>query len=371
MSSSNKWQIEWPLAVAAFTTAFFLLFGKTIFLSSLNNPLIFSAASLVLFVVILIAAFRVVHHAEELAEIFGEPLGTLILTLSVIIIEVMMLSSVMLIGEANPTLVRDTMFSIIMLVLNGLAGLCILLGGWKYREQNYNLQGANAYLAVLIPMSLLVLVLPIYTNSTPVPTLSGFQSIAVVIISLGLYLAFLFIQTARHSSYFKEPEPSGEPLLLSKQKIKHPSHSLGHALYLVSYLICVVLLSKKFAYPVNYIIETLHAPTILGGLIVAILVLSPEALAAIRASMENRLQRSTNLLLGSVLASISLTVPAVLLIGLFTNVELILGLRPADAVLLAVTFAVSMITFSSGKSNILLGIVHLVLFATYLLLIFD
>src|SRR3984885_14184871 len=195
---------EWILGVAFATTALFLLFGKG-WLADLSNPLWFALMLVWLFAVIMAAAFAVVHHAESLAIRLGEPLGTLVLTLSVIGIEVMMISAVMLTGEGKPALARDAMFGVVMIVLNGMIGLALVLGGLRHHEQEYNLRGANSFLSLIVPLTVLGLVLPNFTEASPGPTLSAFQSIFLAVMSIGIYAIFLIIQNRRHREYFVKP----------------------------------------------------------------------------------------------------------------------------------------------------------------------
>jgi Ca2+:H+ antiporter len=372
---------DWPLLVVVATTLLFLLFGKG-WLAELGNPLWLVLMFGWLFGAILWAALKVVHHADMLAETLGEPYGTLILTLSVISIEVLMISALMLAGDNNPTLARDTMFAVVMIVLNGMVGLTLLLGALRHGEQSYNLQGANAYLSVIIPLALLSLVLPDFTQSTPVRTLSGFQSLFLILASLALYGTFLAIQTVRHRWYFRGAEPAtpgdaeaaAEPAAEPGADHQHGAHEPGpvafHAILLLAYLIPVVLLAKKIAIPIDYGIETLALPAALGGFVVAVLVLTPEAVGAVRSALANRLQRAVNIFLGSVLATIGLTVPAVLTISLVTGRAVELGLDPTDVLMLFITLLVSVVTFSAARTNLLQGVVHLILFGAYLMLIF-
>jgi Ca2+:H+ antiporter len=365
---------EWLLGAAFATTALFLLFGKG-WLADLSNPLWFTLMLVWLFGIIMSSAFAVVHHAECLAVRLGEPLGTLVLTLSVIGIEVMMISAVMLTGEGKPALARDTMFGIVMIVLNGMVGLALLLGGLRHHEQDYNLQGANSFLSLIVPLTVLGLVLPNFTKASAGPTFSAFQSVFLALMSIGIYILFLIIQNWRHRDYFMKPAPG--------QALEHrhgsaPAHAADietnsityHALFLVMYLLPVVVLAEEIALPIDHGIEVLHAPLALGGFLVAALILSPESLSATRAALANDLQRSINILLGSVLAWIGLTIPAVLSIGLVTGKTIVLGLDPADSVLLVLTLAVCGLTFTSNRTNVLLGAVHLLLFLAYLMLIF-
>jgi Ca2+:H+ antiporter len=367
---------EWILGVAFATTALFLLFGKG-WLADLSNPLWFALMLVWLFAVIMAAAFAVVHHAESLAIRLGEPLGTLVLTLSVIGIEVTMISAVMLTGEGKPTLARDAMFGVAMIVLNGMVGVALLLGGLRHHEQEYNLQGANSFLSLIVPLTVLGLVLPNFTEASPGPTLSAFQSIFLAVMSIGIYGLFLIIQNRRHREYFIRPgmgkAGAGPHVETASAHADHgPTYSLTyHATLLVLYLLPIIVLAEEIALPIDHGIEVLHAPMALGGFLVAALILSPESLSATRAALGNDLQRSINILLGSVLASIGLTIPAVLTIGLLTGKTVMLGLGPADSILLVLSLATCGLTFTSNRTNVLMGAVHLLLFLAYVMLIFE
>lgn len=354
------------LGISLATTAAFALFGKTMF-AAMANPFLLALIFAWLFAVVLGSALAVVRHADRIAEFLGEPYGTLVLTLSVTAIEVMSISAVMLHGENNPTLVRDTLFAIVMIILGGMVGVSLIAGGWRHREQHYNLQGANAYLGVIIPMAALPLSLPNFTTTTPGPTLSVPQEMFVVLTSVGLYVAFLFIQTGRHRGYFASAEDGEE----------HSGAALGigrlgwHVALLLAYILPVVFLAEQLAHPLDYLIETLHMPTAIGGVAIAMLVATPEAIGATRAAMANRLQRSINISLGSVLSTIGLTVPMMLAISYLTQHEVYLGLTSANDLLLAITLMVSIVTFASGRTNVLQGAVHIVLFAAFVMLIFQ
>jgi Ca2+:H+ antiporter len=256
-----------------------------------------------------------------------------------------------------------------MIVLNGMVGLSLLVGGLRYREQTYNLRGANAFLAVIVPLAVLGLVLPNFTQSSPGPTLSPLQAVFLIVMSIGLYGVFLAIQNVRHRDYFQPPASDADI------DVGHADHEVRSVAYhtplLLIYLVPIVLLAKQIALPINYGIHVLRAPPALGGFLVSVLVLSPESLSAVRAALANQLQRSVNLLLGSVLASIGLTIPAVLTIGFITDQTVILGLDPVDMTLLLLTLVLSLMTFASARTNVLLGAVHLLLFLSYLMLIFE
>jgi len=358
---------EFPLLVGLGTIAIFLVVGSDLNeLTSRTLPLL--GVFVWLFAVILWSAMCVVRHADCLAIKFGEPYGTLILTLSAISIEVVVISTAMLHGANNPTLGRDAIFAVIMIALNGLVGLSLMLGGLRYREQHYNIQGVNAYLNVIMALAVLGLVLPNFTISTSGPTFSTEQEIFFSVVSLLLYAIFLLIQTLRHRGYFLD---------VKETATKHSPHHLArirstgfHALMMLLYLAAVIFLAEKFAVPLDNSIEQFHMPQAFGGAVIAALVLSPEGLGGITASLHNQLQRSINILFGSVLATIGLTIPAVLMIGLLTKRSVSLGVQGGNLPLLLLTLAVSVVTFTSRKTNVLQGCIHLLLFAVFVLLIF-
>ena len=337
-------------------------------MGGLSSPLWLGLIFAWLFGVVLGAIFCVVRHAEHLAIRLGEPYGTLILTLAVTTIEVISISSMMLHESDNSTLVRDTLFAVVMIILNGMVGLSLLLGGWRHREQQYNLQGANAYLSVIVPLAVLSLMLPTYTVTTPGPTLSMAQEAFLAFTAVGLYAVFLAIQTNRHRTYFTLGDSAEEG-----HETPHtaPRSLTAHTVLLMAYMLPVVFLAEQLAQPVDHLIEAVHAPVALGGLIIATLVATPEAIGAVRAARANHLQRSVNISLGSVLATIGLTVPTMLVISHLTGKRIVLGLQHANLVLLPLTLIVSIITFASGRTNILQGAVHLLLFALYVVLIFQ
>ena len=310
---------------------------------------------------ILWAAFGVTKHADCLAIMLGEPYGTLLLTVAVTGMEVVMIVAVTVNGGDNPTLARDTMFAVIMIQLNGLIGLTLLIGGLRHREQYFNLRGNTAFLAVIVVLSGITLILP---RVAPMP--DWFLGAAAVV----LYGTFLAIQTMRHQGYFKHPEEddgdSGESDHGHPVALRSKSY---HVLFLLLTMLPVVLLAKKFAVLIDFGVEEIGAPIGLGGLIIAILVLSPEVMSAIKAAYGNKLQRSDNIVLGSALATIGLTVPGVLLASLFTGTKVELGLDDAGLFLISITLVVSMINAAAGRTNVMQGVIHLTLFATFLLIL--
>jgi Ca2+:H+ antiporter len=360
----SLWRREWSLLLSYGTAAVFYVFHQQM-LERMESPLWAALAFAWLFAVILQSAFAVVRHSESLASLVGEPFGTLILTFAITAIEVMMIAAVMLTGPPVSFLARDTMFAVVMIVFNGMAGVALLLGGLRYHEQTYNLQGANAFLAVIVPLAVIGLVLPNFTVSGQGPTLSTMHEIFLIFMSLALYGVFLAIQTLSHRKYFLGPDES----------TGHAEHEVRsaqwHGTLLVANIVPIILLSKQIALPIEFGVNLFNAPEAVVGFLVAVLVLSPESLAAVRAALANQIQRSINLLLGSVLASISLTIPAVLAIGLLTERTVVLGLAPVDTIMLLLTLGLSTLTFASGRTNVLLGAVHLLLFLAYLMLIFE
>ncbi|MFW2391903.1 MAG: calcium:proton antiporter [Methyloceanibacter sp.] len=359
-----------PAIAGILTTIVFFAFGDT-FLADLSNHLRTVVLFAFLFGVMMWCAFAVVTHADAVAEYLGEPYGTLILTLSVIVIEVALLASIMIHGENNPTLARDAMFATLMIVLNGMVGIALLIGALRYWEQDYNLAGARSFLVVITALSVFALILPNYTKTPPDPINAPGKAWMFLAVTLLFYGVFLAIQTLRHRAFFDEP---AEAVAASPKRgdRKATTGSLAyHVAMLILSLLPVVLLAEYLAVIVDYGIEDLDLPDELGGILIAILVLAPEALTAFHAALANRLQRAVNVCLGSALSTIGLTIPAVLLIGMVTGRDVHLGLTGTETVLLVLTLFISGLTFGGGRTNVLQGVVHLLLFFVYILLIFS
>ncbi len=364
----RSWRGEWALPVI-----FVIFVVGEVFKSPISNNQVGAAGEILAFAGFfggaLLGAFSVVRHAEALAHRFGEPYGTLILTISAITIEVVVIATIMLHGTNNPKIARDTMYSVVMIVLAGVVGFSLLSGGLRHREQGYNLQGASTFLSVLLPLSVLSLVWPRFTRSTASGELSVGKAWFIMIGSVALYIIFLGVQTIRHRGYFTVPSEA-ETHGGAEGAASRAGWSF-HAVMLVLCLLFVVLLAELFSLPLDIGLDQLELPVGLGAFAVAALILAPESVAAIRAAHANQMQRAVNLSLGTVLATISLTAPAVLAIDLFTHHPVLLGLDPANAALMVLTLGVSIITFSSGRTNMLQGAVHLLLFVAYLVLIFS
>jgi Ca2+:H+ antiporter len=315
-------------------------------------------------IVLVATVFAAVHHAEVVAHRTGEPFGTLILAVAVTVIEVALIVSVMVAAPAEKAgLARDTVFAAVMIVCNGIVGLCLLWGGARHHEQGFQIHGASAALAVLAALTTLTLILPNVATTAPGPVFSTSQLIFEGIVSLVLYGAFVFIQTVRHRDYFLMAEGGGE-----EDHAPPPSNSaaaLSAFLLLIS-LVAVVGLAKSLTPTIETAVARLEVPKAVVGIIIAALVLLPEGLAALRAARANRLQTSLNLALGSALASIGLTIPAVAVVSIVLDQPLVLGLDAKDQVLLALTLLVGVITLGTGRTTVLQGIVHLVIFAVFL-----
>jgi Ca2+:H+ antiporter len=314
--------------------------------------------------VILWCAFGVIAEADHLAERLGEPLGTLVLTLSIVVIEVMLISAVMLGADASPTVGRDTMFAVMMIVLNGVVGLALLVGGLHHHEQSYSLPGASAYLSVIIPLTTIAFVLPSVTSSTPDGTLTTGQAVPIAVFTLVLYIVFLVLQTGRHRGFFEGAEPAHAPRADSDGVARH-------AVLLVATLLPIVLLSKSLGKILDHGISAFGAPLALGGLLIAMIVFTPEGVSALRAAYHNELQRTVNLCLGACLSTVGLTLPAVVAIGLVTGERVVLGLDPTGMVLVGLTLLLSVVTFSGPRTTVLEGAVHLLVFCVYVVLIFS
>lgn len=312
------------------------------------------------------AIFAAVHHAEIIADSTGEPYGTLVLTAAVTLIELALIVSIMLSGDGSPELARDTVYSVVMIVCNGLVGACLLAGGLRFREQSFDITSASIYLAVLIVLATLTLILPNYTRAVPGPVYSNSQLLFVSIAAIALYLVFLYTQTIRHTEYFAE---AGDPAAADHPPAPLLSLFLSGILLILS-ITAVVLLAKKFASLVDRALIEAGAPPTVIGVLIALIILLPEGMAALRAARRDELQRSLNLALGSSLATIGLTIPAVAALNLILQQKLVLGLESKETVLLVMTFAASMLTFGTGKTNILFGFLHLVLFGTFMFLAF-
>jgi Ca2+:H+ antiporter len=309
------------------------------------------------------AVIAAVHHAEVVAHRVGEPFGTLVLAISITVIEVALILSVMIAGKGETSAVaRDTIYAAVMIICNGVLGICVFLGGLAHREQSFRIEGAGPGLAALMAMAGLTLVLP---DFTPAGAYSTLQLEFVAVVSLVLWCVFIVFQTMRHRDYFlpvlqEDPDAHANP--------PSPSETWASFGLLLVSLVAVVGLAKMLSPTVESAIDAAGAPKETIGIVIALLVLMPEGTAAVRAARADRVQTSMNLAIGSALASIGLTVPVVVTAAVAFGLPLVLGLEPKDIGLLALTFIVSAVTLGTGRTTMMQGAVHLVLFAAFLFL---
>ena len=314
---------------------------------------------------LLACVLAAVHHAEVVAHRVGEPYGTFLLALAVTVIEVGLIVSLMISGGAATTaLARDTVFAAVMIILNGIVGLCLLLGAHRHHEQTFTLTGVSASLATLAAIVTLTLVLPNYTLTTPGPVYSASQLAFIAVVSLVLYGTFVLVQTVRHRDYFLPQDARGDADAHAERPDARTT--VISTVLLLACLAAVVLIGKSLAPRIEQVVASLGAPVALVGIIIAAVVLLPEGLAAVRAARANRLQTSLNLALGSALATIGLTIPAVAMVSLATGWTLTLGIDLKSTVLLMLSLMVATLSLGTGRTTVLQGVVHLVIFAVYL-----
>jgi Ca2+:H+ antiporter len=312
------------------------------------------------------AVFAAVHHAEIIALRVGEPFGTLVLALAVTVIEASLIVALMLSGgEAASALARDTVFATVMIICNGVVGLCLLLGALRYRVLEFRVEGTNPVLSVLATLATLTLVLPRFTTTTPGPSFSSAQLVFVGIVSIALYAVFVFVQTVRHREYFLPVDTSSE-----ESHVEPPSAAVAWVSFslLMLSLVAVVGLAKSLSPSIGAAVENASVPHAVVGIAIALMVLLPETWAAARAALRNRMQTSFNLALGSALATIGLTIPVVAATALMLGLSIDLGLPDKEIGLLALTLLISAMTLSRGRATVLQGAVHLVLFVVFLFL---
>ena len=317
-------------------------------------------------VILIGAVVAAVHHAEVVAHRVGEPFGTLVLAVAVTVIEVSLIISLMTSGGGDAaTLARDTVFAAIMIILNGIVGICLLAGGVRHHEQAFGLKGVSAALCVLAAMATLSLILPNYTLSAAGPFFTTSQLIFTAVVSLVLYGTFVLIQTVRHRDYFLPAADIGEDEDSHAEPPTNAQAMLAFGM-LVLALISVVLLAKALAPTLEAAVLGAGLPIALVGVAIAALVLAPESLAAVNAARRNRLQTSLNLALGSALATIGLTIPSVAIASLYLELPIALGIDAREITLLALSMIVAVLSLGTGRTTVLQGVVHLLIFATFL-----
>lgn len=329
----------------------------------LSNAISNTAMDLLLTGSLIVSVLAGVHHAEVVAHKVGEPYGTLILAFAITTIEVSLIVSLMIAGgESTHALARDTVFAAVMIILTGIIGVCLVSGGVRHHEQSFGKYGVNAALVTLTAISVLTLILPNYTTTVPGPKYNNSQLIFVGIISLVLYGVFVLVQTQRHREYF---------LPASAEEYAHAEKPTGKVtmlslLLLIISLTMVVMLAKKLSPTIEKVLSDLGAPQSLLGVIIALVILLPEGLAALKAARKNRLQTSLNLALGSALASIGLTIPAVAIVSIYASLPVTLGIDAKSTLLLVLSLFSVSLSFNTGRTTIMQGVVLLVLFAVYI-----
>jgi len=362
------------LAVAWVTTILFLTVGHE-YVTHPPNAAVAVGAFILILGAIMVAAFGVVRHAEHLAENLGEPFGTLLLTLTVVVIEVVLIASIMLGPGGSATIGRDSLFAVMMIIINGVLGLTILLGALKFGPQHYNLEGASIYIAMIAALSLVTLVLASFLSSTTDGSLVPLQSLGIALLSAALYGFFLYMQTGADRALFQQPAPdrSAEAPRSSPaaEHEKAPRNELIlRAAILITTVLPIILLAHDLGVLVDRGIVLTGAPVALGGVIIAIIVFTPEAVTAVRAALANENQRALNLGLGAFVSTVGLTIPAILVIGLVTGQPVILGESPGNMVLICITLVMTVITYFAPRTTAVHGAVHLMLFGVYGILLF-
>ena len=348
----------WPKTVPVAAATLLLLAGWLP-----GGPLLTAATT----VLLLAAVVAAVHHAEVVAHRVGEPFGTLVLALAITAIEVALIVSLMLAGGAEKAaLARDTIYATVMIISSGVIGICLLLGSLRHREQAFRIEGAGPALAALSTLATLILILPLFTVSAPGASYSKTQLVFVATSSLLVWAAFVFFQTVRHRDYFlPESDPSNEAVHAAPPSTRETWTSF---VLLVIALVAVVGLAKLISPAIEAAVVAAGFPRAIVGIIIAIVVLLPEGVSAIRAALNNRLQTSMNLAFGSALASIGLTIPVVVAVAILLDLPLVLGLAAKDMILLALSLIVCSIGLGNGRTNMMQGAVQVVIFAAFLFL---
>lgn len=355
----------------------FVFFGEIILAAPLT-PFTASWVFGLLFVTILAAAFGVVHEADHLAEQLGEPYGTLILTLSIVGIEVILIASVLLGPTENPTIGRDSIFAVMMIIMNLIMGICLIVGAARNGDQEYNAQGTSSYLSMIVLLTSVALVLPNFTSVAG--EFSFKQAVGISALSIVLYGVFLSMQMSSHRRFFIQPpagamavriqEQADDDTTAAHQTPRDVRSLIVRSAVLLALIVPIVLLAHYLAVVMDYGIEATGLPLALGGVLIAIIVFTPESMTAIKAAMNNEMQRAINLCHGAFVSTVGLTVPAVLIIGLLTGKQVIMGISQTETVLFAITLVLSLLSFNGQRTSPIQGYMHLVVFVVFGLLLF-
>lgn len=369
------------MVVAWLVVLVFILFGSSL-TSNMSSVTAFFLFAVLLGTIIL-SAFGVVKEADELAHKLGEPYGTLILTLSIVAIEVILIAAVLLGPGENPTIGKDSIFSVMMIIMNLVIGLCILTGALKFGEQEYNAPGTMSYLGMIIMLGGIGLLLPNFIEGAGEGMFSNTQAVALSAFIMVLYGSFLYLQMKGYRHLYIQPKTGYMEIPFAERNSAVPDSSVLpeennnkkelwiRSLVLMAMILPIVLLSHNMAVVVDFGIKAMNLPPLLGGVLIAIIVFTPESMTAVKAALNNEFQRTINLCHGAFVSTVGLTVPAVLIIGLITGKTVLFGLTATEMILFCITLLLSLMTFLGKRTSPVIGIMHLVLFAVFILLVFN
>ena len=362
MSLLKQFSQEYSLFAAILAFAGIGHFEHTLVQSTLGNLIGFG----ILFAVIIYAAMSVAHHAEMLAEKFGEPYGTLILTMSAVIVEIVIIV-IMMMHAHNPELARDTIYSAVMLDINGLLGVAAIIGGLKYGEQPYNVDSSNSYLSMLLVAIGIAMVLPGFLEPQYYQRFMMFN----VVVFIFLYIIFTRVQLKSHKYFFEYKSERKEACV--EQGECHPHEEINawyHAFNLVVSIVVIGALAEILSVFMGNTLERFGLPLAIGAVGVAVISAAPELITAVRAAVDNRMQTVINIALGASLATVLLTIPAVIVVSYLLEMELNLSLTPIQTMMISLTLLVSMVNFNDGETNVLEGFLHFILFVVFVFLLF-
>jgi len=362
MSLLKQFSKEYSLFLAIITFLGITYFEHVLVQTTVGNLIGFGT----LFAVIIYAAMSVAHHAEKLAERFGEPYGTLILTMSAVIVEIVIIVIMMMHAE-NPELARDTIYSAVMLDINGLLGLAAIIGGIKHGEQSYNVDSSNSYLSMLLVAIGIAMVLPEFIDPAYHHRFMWFN----VAVFVFLYIIFTRVQLSSHKYFF---EYNGESETVCKKeegsKLQHEINAWYHAFNLIVSIIVIGVLAEILSLFMGNTLEAFGLPLVIGAVGVAVISAAPELITAVRAAVDDRMQTVINIALGASLATVLLTIPAVIVVSYYLEMELNLSLTPVQTMMVALTLLISMVNFNDGETNVLEGFLHFILFIVFVFLLF-
>ena len=372
----------WALLLGAWVVVGLFSFYGASWLAAPLTPGVAGLSFAVLLATIVAASFGVVHEADYLAHKLGEPYGTLILTLSIVSIEVILIASVLLGPGEAPTIGRDSIFAVLMIILNLVMGICLTVGAARHGEQEFNAQGATAYLSMIALLTTVALVLPKFTSTAG--EFGPEQAMGIGVLTALLYAAFLWKQIGSHKRLFVQPPPGAMVVRRMERTSRAPTETEKaegsvqqsrkdvwvHSLLLLAMIVPIVLLGHHLAVVLDYGIAATGAPAAVSGVLIALIVFTPESLTAVRAALGNEMQRAVNLCLGAFVSTVGLTVPAVLAIGLLYDKQVVMGISHMDTALFVATAVLSMLTFNGQRTSALQGYMHLALFAVFAVLLF-